>query len=87
MGPNSLSKLLGSLPIVKQPLFTQRPIKYLWFADCSGYCYSSIFQKGKMVFSAASLLSCLLAVLAMIAMIALGSLVVSFLKSLPQNRF
>ena len=28
MGPNSLSKLLGSLPIVKQPLFTQRPIKY-----------------------------------------------------------
>ena len=28
MGPNSLSKLLGSLPIVKQPLFTQRPKKY-----------------------------------------------------------
>ena len=28
MGPNSLSKLLGSFPIVKQPLFTQRPKKY-----------------------------------------------------------
>ena len=39
-----------------------------------------------MVFSEASLVSCLLAMIAMIAMIALGSLVVSFLKSLPQNR-
>ena len=28
MGPNSLSKLLRSFPIVKQPLFTQRPKKY-----------------------------------------------------------
>ena len=28
MGPNCLSKLLGSLPIVKQPLFTQGRKKY-----------------------------------------------------------
>ena len=39
-----------------------------------------------MVFSAAALVSCLLAMIAMIAMIVLGSLLVSFLKSLPQNR-
>ena len=45
-----------------------------------------MFQIRKMVFSAASLLSCLMAMIAMAAMIALGSLVVSFLKSLPQNR-
>ena len=45
-----------------------------------------MFQIRMMVFSAASLVSCLLAMIAMISMIALGSLVVSFLKSLPQNR-
>ena len=28
MGPNSLSRLLGSLPKVNQPLFTHRPKKY-----------------------------------------------------------